>query len=241
MKGWIILHRQMVNWEWYDDLPTFRLFVHLILTANHKPRKWKGKCIGRGQKLTSRAKLAEETGLSEQQIRTCLNRLKSTGEITIDSTNKETVISICNYDTYQAKGEATNQRINRGSTAPTASDQPSNEQECCRNVSKEKISPPPELNRDEFLDKWNEYEAYRKETKLRKLKPVSIEKKWKEMATWGLRASIEAIDQTIANGWQSIFEPTSSKGKNGSHKTFDRSAGTANEGAGNYSKKVVRV
>ena len=29
--GYIKLHRKIVDWEWYDDLPVFRLFIHLPL------------------------------------------------------------------------------------------------------------------------------------------------------------------------------------------------------------------
>jgi hypothetical protein len=39
MSGWIKIHRSILEWEWYEDTNTFRLFMHLILKANHKDRK----------------------------------------------------------------------------------------------------------------------------------------------------------------------------------------------------------
>lgn len=101
MEGWIKLHRKMLDWEWYNDNNTKILFLHLLLTANHKEKKWQGKIIERGQKLTSLQHLAEETHLTLRQVRTSLNKLKSTNEIAIKTTNKYTLITIEKYSSYQ--------------------------------------------------------------------------------------------------------------------------------------------
>lgn len=101
MGGWIKLHRQLLEWEWYDDINVCRLFIHCLLKANHADNKWKGKLIKRGQFITSLDKLVSETGLSKSQIRTCLKKLKSTHEIAHETTSQHTVITIENYDSYQ--------------------------------------------------------------------------------------------------------------------------------------------
>ena len=129
-----------MKWEWYDDPNTCRLFIHLLLTANHEPKSWRGLTIERGQKLTSRAKLARETKLSEQEIRTCLDRLKSTSELTIQSTNRQTVITLCNYDSYQSTADFINQLVNQPDVTIATSDQPSNEQEDNKAKTQEAVS-----------------------------------------------------------------------------------------------------
>ena len=101
MEGWIKLHRKMINWEWYQDKNVKELFVHLLLTVNHKDQKWQGIEIKRGQRLTSLEHLSKEINLSIMQIRTALNKLKSTNEITVKTTNKYTIITIVKYDNYQ--------------------------------------------------------------------------------------------------------------------------------------------
>lgn len=106
MSGWIKLHRSLLDWEWYDDINTKVLFLHLMLKANHKDKKYKGTLVKRGTMLTGLQLLSDETGLSIQNIRTSLTRLKSTNEITSVSSSQGTVIQIVNYDLYQ---EVTNE------------------------------------------------------------------------------------------------------------------------------------
>ena len=110
-NGFIVLHRKMVDWEWYQDANTMRLFVHCILKANHKARKWQGIDINRGQFLTSSDTLAADLKLSRQQIRTSLNKLKSTNEITISTTARYSMITVSSYNEYQDKGKPDNQRV----------------------------------------------------------------------------------------------------------------------------------
>lgn len=101
MNGWICLHRKILEWEWYEDINTTRLFTHLLLKANYKENNWRGVTIKRGQLVTSVAHLVTETGLSVSQVRTCINKLKSTKEITSEPTNKFTLITLVNYRDYQ--------------------------------------------------------------------------------------------------------------------------------------------
>lgn len=115
----------MLNWEWYSDTNVVRIFLHCLLKANYQDRQWKGMTIERGQFVTGREILAKETGLTIQQVRTALDKLKSTGEITIKVTNKYSIITVCNYETYQCCGMESNQQINRQTTAK----QPANNQQ----------------------------------------------------------------------------------------------------------------
>ena len=69
--------------------------------------------------ITTGAPLSVELGLSVQNIRTALNRLKSTGELTDWHDTKVRIITVVNYDRYQSD--------NRPPNSPTTGDQqPSN-------------------------------------------------------------------------------------------------------------------
>lgn len=102
--GFIKLFRQILDWEWYDDLPTCRLFIHLLLKANYAERNWHGQTIERGSCITSYATLASETGLSQEQIKRALKNLTKTGEIKRVATNKNTVICVVKYADFQGFG-----------------------------------------------------------------------------------------------------------------------------------------
>lgn len=101
VNGWITLHRKILNWEWYDDTNTFRLFLHLLLTANYEDADFRGMKVRRGQLIFGRQTTSKKLGLSEREIRTSLDRLKTSGETSTQTTNRFSIITICNYEKYQ--------------------------------------------------------------------------------------------------------------------------------------------
>ena len=107
----IKLYEQMTNWEWFNHPPTLSLFIYLLLKANYKDTKLKGKVIKRGQVLTSLPKISTDVGLSIRQARTALAHLISTGEVTDVANSQYRIITICKYDQYQtATGVSTGKR-----------------------------------------------------------------------------------------------------------------------------------
>ena len=109
-SGFIVIYRSILNWEWYDDMNTKSIFLHLLLKANHKEERWHGVLVGRGQLITSVRKLSKETGLSIMNVRTALKHLESTHEITQSTNTKYTVISIQKYDDYQRTNTQTHKQ-----------------------------------------------------------------------------------------------------------------------------------
>lgn len=103
-KGYISLHRSLLDWEWYTDANTARLFIHLLLTVNHTSKQWHGITVERGQRVASYAKLAAETGMTVKEVRTALNHLKRTGEVAHKATSKFGLFTVKNYNKYQATG-----------------------------------------------------------------------------------------------------------------------------------------
>lgn len=143
MQGWIKIHRQLLEWEWYDDNNTFRLFIHLMLKANHKEKNYRGTVVKVGSLLTGLDVLSKETGLSVQQVRTCIKRLKSTSEITIKTSSKGSVIQLVNYKKYQlSTSETTNEQQTSNKRATTN-----------KNVKNEKN----DNNKEAFILFWDKY------------------------------------------------------------------------------------
>lgn len=105
-EGWISLYRKFLEWEWYD-YPTVKIiFLHCLLCANHKNIKWRDIVIKRGQLVTSYEKLASLNGLTVQQVRTALEKLQATNEITYQSTSQYSIITVKNYNLYQDSNKA---------------------------------------------------------------------------------------------------------------------------------------
>lgn len=115
--GFVAFPRGLTAWEWYDDPNTCRLFFHLLLTANWEPKNWHGIVVSPGSRVASVKKLAEETGLTIKNVRTSLEKLKTTNYLAIKATNKYSVISIENWGAITGSGKLTgNQPANNRQT-----------------------------------------------------------------------------------------------------------------------------
>lgn len=100
-NGYIKIHRKILEWEWYDDNNTYRLFTHCLLRANWKSGSWHGIKYNAGEFITSLATLAKETHLSVSQVRVALNHLKMTGEIADHRHGNARIITVVKWYDYQ--------------------------------------------------------------------------------------------------------------------------------------------
>lgn len=102
---------RLSEFEWLSNPTICYFFLRLLLKANTKDGRWQGVDVKRGQLITGRKALSEELNLSEQQIRTCIDKLSKTGFINQQTTNKYTIITICEYDSWASFENASNQQI----------------------------------------------------------------------------------------------------------------------------------
>lgn len=121
MNGFIKIHRSLLEWEWWDDKNTFRLFMTILLLANWKDKRWHGKVIPRGSFWTSLESLSKKSGLTLKQTRTSLNKLIATGEVASKGANDGRLITVVKYDFYQSDdgkraNEWASERANEGQT-----------------------------------------------------------------------------------------------------------------------------
>ena len=108
-QGYIKMFRKILSWEWYLDQNTKDLFIHLLLTVQIKNSKYMGIDIPKGSRVASVPTLAQELGLTNRQIRTGLEHLISTGEVTRTKHSKFSVISIVCWNNYQEERHAKRQ------------------------------------------------------------------------------------------------------------------------------------
>lgn len=119
-NGFVTMPRSITSWRWYHNANTFRVFFHLIVSANYTDHDFEGITVHRGQVVTSRKSLATELKLSEREIRTALTHLKTTNDIAIETTTKFSIITINSFDDYQgATNTSTNERPSSDQRATT--------------------------------------------------------------------------------------------------------------------------
>lgn len=111
-NGFIVIRRQLLDWEWFDDLNTLGVWIYILLETNWKDNSWHGMEIPRGSALLSYEKIAQKLKISKQSARTAIDHLKSTGEITCQSTRYGLLINVINYTKYQDRSEIGNTLLN---------------------------------------------------------------------------------------------------------------------------------
>ncbi len=123
-NSWVKIYRKFLQWEWYDDINTKVVFLHILLKANYKDKKWHGILIKRGSFITSlntlfcelntnpKTNRLKKTGIiTKMNIRTALKHLILTQEITQQTTSNYTLITVNNYDAYQTPNIVSNTRL----------------------------------------------------------------------------------------------------------------------------------
>ena len=116
LNGFVKIHRKLTQWGWYQDNVVKGVFLHLLLTASFKDYPWQGRIIHAGQVVTSYKRLSEDLGFGLQQIRTAIDKLVSTCEITCEATNKYTLITVVNWEDYQCADEKPTRKVTQSVT-----------------------------------------------------------------------------------------------------------------------------
>jgi DNA-binding transcriptional regulator YhcF (GntR family) len=217
MNGYIKLFRQFVEWEWYTDVNTKTVFLHCLMMANFKEKKWRGETIKRGQFITSLSHLSAECGVSIRGVRTALEKLEKTKEIIRQSTKIYTVITICKYDSYQTLEIDDRHTIDTPSTqyrqtsdtAPTTTEErkkdknEKNIKDIINNIQK------PNNFDIELFAIFKDFLQMRKEIKkpFKSVKALEtrINTLSKDVDRYGLENVKEAVKNSIANQYQGIF------------------------------------
>ena len=215
-NGWIKLHRKLLdNPVVMKDSDHLAVWIYLLLNASHTeyPVLFGGKKISlkAGQLITGRKSIASTLGISESKVRRILDLFEIDQQIDRQRSNKNSLVSILNWDKYQIFDQQIDQQ-------PT-NKRPTSDQQATTNKNNKNIknikeckeiiySDVPELNETiiAFID-------YRKSIK----KPMSdraitlLLGKLNKMSN-SVQEQIEILNQSILNGWQGIFPLKSDSG-----------------------------
>lgn len=220
-QGYVKLFRKIIDWEWFDKPYTRLVFEYFLIKANFEDKVWRGIEIKRGQLVTSLRKIAKDNGISLQHTRTAISNIVSTHEITLKSTHNYTIITIVNYDNYQANEEKTTHQLTHNSTNSQHSSNtlPNNNIRIKEYKNNKKESNKEQLlsllldsefyrsrdNLKQKIEEWlnykNERKEYYKETGFKSL----LRQIEKNIETYSEESIINLIDECMANNWKGII------------------------------------
>ena len=105
MAGWIKIHRDIANHWIFQDAEKFKWWIDLLFMASYEDTKVlvgnQLQTIKKGQLIASLDFLAKRWQTSKRTVLKFLVLLESDGMCFRSSNRKVTVITICNYESYQ--------------------------------------------------------------------------------------------------------------------------------------------
>jgi len=126
---------------WYSKPEFLALWVHILMKANHNEREFwfngQNVKVKRGQFVTGRNKLSQETGISPSKVERILKVFKSEQQIEQQTNNHNRLITVVCYDQFQKSEQPNGQPLDNHWTA---SGQPvdTNKKERIKEVKKER-------------------------------------------------------------------------------------------------------
>ena len=225
-NGHVKIHRQIENSQVWRNAELLKVWLWCLLRASYKER-WVDAKTGKGitqvhvmpgQFIFGRFEAADALRQKPSSVRNRMEKLSKMGNLALKPDTHWTLVTVCNWDRYQAKeaegGQASGQATD---TQRTGKGQPkdTNKKGKKVEVGKEEKKPlaelPEELDTPEFQKAWADWAQHRRETR-KTMTPLAAKKLLNKLTGWGAARAVVAIDHSIASGYQGIFEP---KGGNG--------------------------
>lgn len=212
--GYVRVYRSMLDWEWYDDDACVRLMLHLILSVNWEPKEWHGQLIAPGQLVTSMDGIAGKLRLSRSAIRRAMDKLKSTGEVTVKTNNHWTTVTLANWAEFQ-EVQPTNGRQTRKQPTdhrptidrPAATTEEGNKGNIETLKKEEAVAP---FTSEAFLKAWETWEASRREAR-KPIGPTARKLQYAKLASMGEARAIIALLHSAEKEYQGIYEPNAGR------------------------------
>lgn len=178
MEGYLKLYRQIIDSEIFASPNGLKIWIWCLCKASYKEKHMTIQ-IGRGESIVKlevgsflfgRFKAEQELDLSGSMIYRWIKRLEDLGMIKIISNSHYSIITICNWETYQENNSESEQPLN---SQRTAVEQPLNtnkKDKKDKNIKKEiykerMLGYMENKNKEEKSDWRNSFEVYKQELK----------------------------------------------------------------------------
>jgi hypothetical protein len=207
-SGFVKLWRKSIAGGWLKNHKLWTFWTWCLMKASHKEYDLIVGCqqvhLMPGDFIFGLNRASEELEMSVRSIRTILDFLKNSKNMTIKTTNKFSVISIVNWDTYQGEDSKNDKQNDK---PPTNHRQTTdNKQECkeLKNVKNKEYSAdflifysayPRRIAKDEAYKAWNKrngsrpeidvlLSAIKNQSEWRNNANGEFRPEWKHPATW---------------------------------------------------------
>ena len=101
MKGYIKLHRKILDNGVFENAELLKVFVWCILRAGAEPSVVFGHNLKVGEFVTGRVSASQELKIPPSTVYDRIKRLQKLGYIDINSNTKNSIIKVKNYKQYQ--------------------------------------------------------------------------------------------------------------------------------------------
>lgn len=206
------LHRKIKDSAVGSDDWLCRLWIQLMVRANWRSSYFRGRQIDVGQIAFSYRNLADALGVSTGKLRRGLDRLVGLEQITVNPAQSFSVITLCNYRTYQLDDEAernTDEHTDGHTDRYTDEHTDRHVPKKGKKGRKKEVSAaiPPLLESSMvFLELWGKWLEHRKQIR-KTLSVATQERQLKKLSDMGLSRAVSALEHSLDQGYQGIFEP----------------------------------
>lgn len=115
MEGWIKLHRKSLESAVFQNPNLWQVWSYCLMRANHKDMKilWNGNeiVLRKGQFITGRFQGSKDCNMNPNTFYLKLKTLEQLSNISINSNNKNSIITVINWASYQGQDEINNNKI----------------------------------------------------------------------------------------------------------------------------------
>lgn len=240
-QGYVKMWRKSLDSACFQNDHLWRFWCWCLMRAAWKPKAamvgFRKIDLEPGQFVFGRRKAAQELQMSERTIRTCLQHLENLENLTIKTTNKFSIITINNWDTYQSDETTNDQQSDQQATSKRpANDHKQESKEVKERKNKETPPTPPRGEKTpqtpqggdsgETLPPWMPAETWKTFKAHRRLLKSPMSPKAEQLTLKKLQAFMDAgqnpeeiINQSIEHGWKGVFPLKGVNGGKGPQST----------------------
>ena len=226
--NYVKIRRDLIERGWKPDM--ISLWIHLLLMAEEEDREINGVMVPRGSVMTTMMGLAKSVGVEYPRLRYMLISMQIHNGLTIKSSNKYTIITLSDFESYivdenafsQADSQQISKQIHNGRENEEKVTKEKIERDCLGLVNERKKRVSKDTPKKEspkvtdFVDRpgyipvvtqWLEYKKSRGES-YKGLQQLRI--MYRNLVNWSggdPRVAQDMVDLSIGNHYQGLVKP----------------------------------